>query len=465
MPIVDWTMSTGEYIGRMKELDLNVKIGLDKPIPHNDGAIGRPSLYQRLLSNDYLRNNILVLAGSFVGGVCNLLLHPVLSRQLGPIGYGTVASLLNLLGILLLPVQFISTVVVKYSSSLSAGGQLAQLNDLVRRLTAILLPIGAVITVILIAANKFFATSLRLPQQGIVFLAITFLVAFVSQVNGGALQGLQRFGWVSSLNVLATVTRLILASALVFLGFGVNGAILGVVLSVVFGYLISFLPLRHLLSGARSPSGSLRSLWSYSITAIIASGSITLLMNVDTIMAKAYLPGTEAGLYAALATAGKLVLFISSSIVVVMLPKVAALHQRDENTTQVVLQSLLGMLVLSAGAEFIFLVVPSLVIRYMFGYKFVAVSGQLAWYGLAMLMFALAQPLGTYFLAIGNRLYGFVVLACCAIQGVLIVLRHGTLIQIVQAVIVSHTLLFVLLVGLFVLYDSPRGRRLRTATA
>jgi len=101
----------------------------------------------------------------------------------------------------------------------------------------------------------------------------------------------------------------------------------------------------------------------------------------------------------------------------------------------------------------------------MFGYKFVAVSGQLAWYGLAMLMFALAQPLGTYFLAIGNRLYGIVVLACCAVQAALIVLRHGTLIQIVQAVIVSHTLLFVLLVGLFVLYDVPRSRRLRTAAA
>ncbi len=438
---------------------------MEEMVSSNNAVMMRAPLYRRLIGSDYLRNNILLLIGSFVSGTCNLLLHPVLSRQLGPDGYGTVSSLLALLGILLLPIQFISTTVVKYASSLSAVGQTAQLNDLVRRLTALLLPVGVLITLGLVALSGLLSASLHLPTQGIIIMAGAFVVALGAQVNGGAVQGLERFGWVSSLGVLSTVLRFILAGALVFLGFGVSGAMLGVILSVVLSYLISFWPLRGLLRGGRLPSGSLRSLGSYSLTAVIAGGSTTLLMSVDTIMAKAYLSSENAGLYAALATIGKLVLFVSSSIVVVMLPRVAALHHREESATHVVTQSLVGMLALSAVAEVVFFAVPALIIRVMFGAQYVGVSGQLAWYGLAMLMFALAQPLGTYFLAIGNRLYALVILACCAVQAILVVLRHDTINQIVQAVIVSHTLLFVALFVMYAIYAMPRNWRVRAAAS
>jgi len=444
------------------KVDTKVMTNNTNTVFGNEAMVVRPRLYQRLIRSNYLRNNVLLLAGGFLSGVCNLLLHPVLSRLLGPDGYGTMASMLALLGILLLPIQVVSTVVIKYSSSLTAVGQLAQLNDFIRRLTYILLPSGILIALIVIAASGFISSSLRLPVQGVIILAGAFVVAFAAQVNLGALQGLERFAWFSSLGVLGTVLRFVLASALVFLGLGVNGAILGVVLSIVLGYVISFLPLRALFRGTRLHSGPLRSLWSYSLTAVVAGGSTTLLLSVDTIMAKAYLPAHEAGLYAALATLGKVVLFVSSSILVVMFPRVAALHHRQANTTHVVLQSLLGMLMLSAAVELVFLIAPIVVIRLMFGPDFVAVSGQLVWYGLAMLMFALAQPLGTYFLAIGNRVFALVVAACCVVQAILIVPRHSTINEIVQAVIVSHTMLFILLLALFVFYMS-RNRQLSVA--
>jgi O-antigen/teichoic acid export membrane protein len=190
-------------------------------------------------------------------------------------------------------------------------------------------------------------------------------------------------------------------------------------------------------------------LWSYSILATAAAVGIVVLYSIDTVLAKHFLSEREAGLYAALATIGRTVVLISSSVTTVMFPRVVALYERREPHRFVVVQAMLGVLVLSAVVEIAFYFAPSLMTKLLFGQAFLAIAGQLGSYGMAMLLLAVGGVIINYFLAIGNRPFVLIIFLACALQTGLIVWRHADIAQLVQALIVTNAALVLALLIAF----------------
>jgi O-antigen/teichoic acid export membrane protein len=424
---------------------------LEELKPDDGVTVSQPGLYRRLVTSQYIRQNALLLSANVLTGVVAYLLHPLLAHLLGLVKYGTVASLLALSAVLLTPVQITSAIAGKYASALSATGNLAQFNDLIRRLTAILLPVGIVAALVFTVSSKYIAEFFHLSSsQGVVWLGLVFTVAFASPINLGALQGLQRFGWLAFVTFLPLLLRLVLSAALVLLGWGVDGAVLAIVIANVVTYLVTFEPLRPILRGPRMSIGPLRPVWSYALLAAVAGTGSIFLYNVDTVLARHFLSAREAGLYAATATLGRTVLFVTSSLGIVTFPKVAALHERGERIVGVLLQGLLGALVLSAAVEVVLFAAPALVVRILLGPTFAAIAPLVGWYGLAMLLLAVAGIVMTYFLAVGSRAFVLPLLSCCMLQAALIVVRHSTASQLVQAVVTANAVLVITLLVLIV---------------
>src|SRR3954452_669087 len=118
-------------------------------------VIDRPRVHRRLLASQYLRNNVFLFAAAMLTGFGNYLMHPLMLRLLGVEKYGAVISILTLTGILAVPVPVITIVVTRSASTLSAEGNLAQLNGLARRLMAIMVPAGTCVAVIWAIASGF----------------------------------------------------------------------------------------------------------------------------------------------------------------------------------------------------------------------------------------------------------------------------------------------------------------------
>ncbi len=403
-----------------------------------------------LHANRYLFHNMLLLCTNVLAGIFAYLLHPFLGHVLGIQQYGQVAALIALTVVLTTPTQIISTVAAKYASSLSASGDHAQLNDFIRRLTVIFLVVGVVMTVVFLAGSGYVASFLNLNSpQGVIILGFIFIIEFVTPLNLGTIQGLESFGWFSTMTFLSAFLRLTFSIGFVLLGMGVNGVILGIVVSAVLAYLISFLPLVKVIRGPRAATGSLRGLWSYSALALIAAGGIVALSTIDTVLARHFLNAHDAGLYAALATIGKIVLFVTSSVSTVMFPKVVALHKNGRPHTREALQAILTVLLLSVVAEIPFVLAPGLITRLMFGPAFAAFAVELAPYGLAMLLLAIGQVLMTYFLACGNRSFVIMILSACILQTGLIFWHHADIAQLVSAVITTNAALVFALLSIF----------------
>lgn len=395
-------------------------------------------LCSQLLADKYLYHNLLLFSINILTGLFAYLLHPFLGRMMGIQQYGQVAALIAFSLVLTTPTQIIATIAAKYASASSAAGNYAQLNDFVRRLTIIFVVVGVGITVIFAVVSRYTALFFHLDsQEGVILLGLTFITAFVTPLNLGILQGLQRFGWYATLTFLSAFLRLLLSIGLVFIGLGVNGAMLGLVISALLAYLLSFQPLGEILRGPRISTGSLRSLLSYSLLAGAAAAGTVAFYSIDTVLARHFLSDSEAGLYAALATTGKIILYITSSVSLVMFPRVVALHQKGESQTRVVIQAILGVLLLSALVEIAFSIAPSFTIRLLFGQAFLAIGGQLALYGFAMLLLAIGGVVMNYFLAIGNRPFVLIIFLACILQSVLIVWRHADIAQFVQATMIA----------------------------
>jgi len=264
-------------------------------------------------------------------------------------------------------------------------------------------------------------------------------------LNLGAIQGLERFGWYAAITVLMAFLRVALPVVLVILGFGINGAMLGIALSAVLAYAASFQPLKDVLRGARERMKSTRDVWSFALLAAGAAAGMVVLFSVDTVLARHYLGAHDAGLYAALATIGRTALFITTGLTVVMFPKVVALRERKEPHAYVAMQTLVGALALAGAIEVVLCIFPSMVAKLLFGQAFVAMAGTLPLYGLAMVFLAAAQVLVTYLLALANRTVVLTMFLACVGEAVLIILRHGTISQLAQAVLITDAALLVAL--------------------
>lgn len=406
----------------------------------------RQRFLTRIMSNQYLHQNMLLLVTNVLAGIFAYLLHPFLGRMLSLQAYGQVATFISLSLVLATPTQVISTVAAKYASSLSIGKNYAQLNDFIRRLTLILLIAGIVGTCLYMAASGLIASFFHFDSQfEVILFGVVFVISFVVPLNQGVMQGLQSFGWYALVTLLLALSRLIFAVGFVFFGLGVNGAILGLVLSTLLAYFISFLPLRKVLHGPRVHIGSLRMLGSYAILTTVAATGIVVLYSIDTVLARHFLSASDAGLYAALATIGRTALFVTSGIAIIMFPKVVTLHERGEAHTHVVVQALLGVVGLAAVVEIVFCLAPALLTTVMFGPAFLPIAGLLPLYGIAMLLLAFAQVIAMYFLAIGNRIFVMIIAGACILQIGLIFWYHNTIAQIVNSVLIANIVLVIAL--------------------
>lgn len=428
-------------------------------LPSAAQRLGRLQSNRRLLANIVLTNkdvrqNVFLLVANLLAGLCIYLTHSLLGHLLGPTAYGAIAALLALASLLLIPTHVISTVSTRYGAALSGKRDSPRLNDLVRRLTAILLPAGLVVMIAFIGASGFISTFLRIatPRE-VVIVGLMFAVSFVSPVNIGTILGQQRFSWFAILLVLPVLIRLILAVGLVLLGFGVLGAVAGIVVADILTYIVSFQPLRGLLKGPRSSFGPLGPLMSYSMTtmAVFTMGSV--LSGADTLFAKHFLSMRDAGLYAAIATAGRIVSFMSGSLVVVMFPKFASSYSRGERPTRAVLLTAISACVLCGGVELVFLACPAFVMRTMFGAPFVVIAGQLPWYGAAALIATIAGVFTNFFLSIDYRRVVLPLVLCALIESALFVIRHGSVKELVQNLVLANSVMLAALLALFALYD------------
>ncbi len=387
-----------------------------------------PGILKKLHGDEMLRHGSVMFTASMLTHLLNYLYQVTMGRMLGPEEYGIFGALFAIFYMSSVVSQTIATSTTSFISRLKATGKStgAFISGALRRSGMLGVAIGAGV----LAGSGVLSRLLRVPLEDMRMLALILLLTFLLPVPWGVLRGMKRFVAVGTLNIISAGTKLGMGALLVWLGYGVTGALAGTAL----GLLLALLAGMVLISPHMKGSGggfSFTSFYTYSLPVLVAMVCFSVPANLDVVLAKYFFSAKEAGLYTSASVLGKISFFFPSAIYAVMFPMIAEAHARGESTAGVLLRCLRYALVLSGGVVGFYWAFPGVVVA-VFGSSYAPALPLVLPYSVTMLLFSVSAILLNYHLAIRNTKYVLLFSGFTLLEVILLLLFHATPLQMVQ---------------------------------
>lgn len=402
------------------------------------------SLRRLVSTDDLLHHGGIMALATVVAGSFNYTYQVFMGRALGPEQFGIFGALFAvfyLVNVLGRGIRFCASRFAAEFDSTDPG-LTSFYRGLILRATAfsVLLFAG------LIATSPFIGAFLGIESSLLVLLALTSVpVGLILTANQGALQGLQWFGPLGGYKILLAAVKLTVGVVLVVLGYGVYGAFGAVVLATFLVLAVSTIHLfwRLPIRAVSPVSVDYHRAYRYTVPAAIAGFCITVPGTVDVIIVQHTHPGTQAGLYAAVAVLGKILIFLPLGICAALFPKVSRAYSTGDNQGGVLMRALLYAGGIAASGAVLFILLPELVLGLFFGQAYVGGASLLRWYALAILAFALAIVLLNFELARDRTRYVYVFSIATVFEIGLLWVVADSPVGLAQVILTVNTALFV----------------------
>lgn len=393
-----------------------------------------------------------VIVGSIANNILSFLFSFVIARLLRPTDYATFTACLSLLVVVGVPAGTLQLITARYIA-MWEHGQPKQAAALTRSLGRLALIFGATLSVMLILAAGLVAGYLKLNSLlPIVAVSGILLCSFLGPVYRGVLQGQHRFGQFAIVSACEYAFRLALGTLLVVLGWHAEGALGGVLLGVVSGAALGWWYCRGVVRVGGRSHFPWQAVLRWAMPTLLVQAALSALLFQDTLWAKHFFSDADAGAYAGLATAARLLVYVSGALSTFLFPIVARAHgagRRSRLIPNITLAlTVFGEVVLLAGiTEW-----PTLVLRVIVGNQYIAVSAFLPPLAGALAAYAVIGLLVSYLLATGNRLFWLPVLVAPVAQAALMWTFHTSLAAYVHTM---DGVMGVTMVILLVIYALP----------
>lgn len=380
---------------------------------------------------------VMIVGNNFVN-FGNYIYHLLMGRLLGPASYGDLAAILSIIGILGMIPFSLGLVVVKFVSSAGKKEAISGLATWVERRAFL---VGFAVGGGFLVATPFIRSFLQVQDaRAVAVVAPLFLLSVVTYFNSSSLQGLMRFGRLVSVRVVEVASKVLIGTALVFMGFSVLGALGGMVLGGVLAVLLTHMYLRDHL-GSKEKQPDLGPLIKYAAPVLLMSIATTSLYSTDLVLVKHFFDSHDAGIYASLSMLGRIIFFGAGPIGAVMFPLVSQRQSRGQNYQKIFFYSLVLTSALALVVLTVYWVFPKLAINLLYGSLYLEAAGLLVWFGLFMTLFTLSSLLVSYHLSLGQVSVVVLPLAAAVFQGMGIWLVHDSLFNVIKISIVAAGLL------------------------
>jgi O-antigen/teichoic acid export membrane protein len=343
----------------------------------------------RALRQKLLGGSLTLLAGSGLVGVTNLVYNVATARLLGPSGFAHATAVYTLLMLASAITLSFQVVCAKYVASHETEDEKAAIFT---RLHTRAWMAGVGIGLLLFLFNGTLKTYLNLPNANLISLLALGTAFYIPLgVRRGYIQGIHAFTALAMNFMLEGLTRLGGAYLLIWLGLGVQGAVLASVIAVIASYFLAKPGPR--VKGLRSRSIPIS--FGEGLQAIVFFTGQVVINNFDIVLVKHFFPPPEAGIYAAVSLVGRLVNMCAWSVVNTMFPVSAGTRSSDREARPVLFMSLFLVFLILSVLTLGLWAIPSFLWRTLFGSHFD--SGN---YGsLAALLILYAVSTGIYSLS------------------------------------------------------------------
>ena len=309
----------------------------------------------------------------------NYVYHFVIARMLSPENYGVLMTLFSFFYIFSVPSEALQTIISGYTSRLANND--GKIKSLLLRSMKKAGVVSFLFYILFIPISLFFSYFLSIEFPLFMITGIALFGFFLTPIIRGVLQGKKKFKELGISMNFEAIVKVIMGIGLVYLAKNVYGAVFAVILSIFFGFLISLFFVKNILS-AEKENVRIKGAFSYSWPVFVLFFAIVLMYSLDVIIAKRIFSPEMVGKYAVVSILGKAIFFATNGFGKSMFPISNEKKARHEKR-KVLKKSLIMVSLLCFAALIAFLIFPELIIKILFGSKYIDMAGILIFTGLA----------------------------------------------------------------------------------
>ncbi|MCL5667027.1 MAG: glycosyltransferase [Patescibacteria group bacterium] len=273
------------------------------------------------------------------------------------------------------------------------------------------------------------------------WFAPAIVFGFLAAVDRGFLQGTTHFVLVGTVVVAEALVKLAAAGILAALGLGSRAA-LSLPISMGAAFLLTWFFAAR--AGKRARLANTDSLGKISrrfpkrffVAAVLTGLSSIAFLNFDVILAKHFLSPAEAGQYALLSMAGKMIFYFGSllSVFIITFTSRDEGERKDPNPLFYKLLAWTALFVIAAWAALSLL--GKFIMPLLFGPKAIGILPDLPAYATAVALFTIANAFVVFHLARKQLLFSIASLSVTLMMGLGVWYYHGSIAAIVRTVFI-----------------------------
>jgi len=357
-------------------------------------------LIKGMIKHPLFSGSMIMIIGSNSANFLNYIYHFLMGRLLGPSGYGELVALISFIGLVGMFPGSLSLVITKYISS---STDRKEINNLISWLRLKVLQVSLLVLVVIVIFSSAITSFLNISNSiYLLLIGFYFLFSLPTVLNRSILQGLLKFKEMILSILVENCLKLLVGILLVYLGFYLFGATIGLIVASLVGWYITFHYLKGYIKKNPSIPSNLSQMTLFAIPVILQTIAITSLYTSDVILVKHFFSSHEAGLYASLSTLGKIIFFGAGPIGTVMFPIVSKRYAQGGTYKKIFVYSFIITLLFSLAILIIYWLMPQLAITLLYGSAYLEGSSLLVLFGLFITLFTLSSLIISFNLSLGK---------------------------------------------------------------
>ncbi len=405
----------------------------------------------QIIVHPLISGSAIVFIGSNSANIFNFLFNFSMVRNLSAASYGDVIGLISLITLATMPAAATVPMTINFAARFYAKKEMSQIRGLFFKLSKVLYLVGFVVFISFLVFSSWIGAFFNISNTILIDIAgVIVFVGYISVMHAELLQAKLAFTFLSVVNLIGSVLKYILALFFVFLGFGAFGAMIAFAVSYIVPYLLSFLELRFIFDKKiNSDHISLTKLLSYGGPAAISLYVLTSFITTDILLVKHFFNPKEAGIYAVLSLAGRVIFFLTAPIASVMFPLIVHRHEKKQKYKDIYILAVIFILIPSLALTTVYVFFPEFILILFNQQKnSILITPYLGLFGIFMTIYSLLSVTTNLFLSIGKTKIYIPLVFGGILQVILISIFHRNFLEII---LISISIVSLLLFS-FLLY-------------
>ncbi|MFH1905673.1 MAG: oligosaccharide flippase family protein [bacterium] len=396
------------------------------------------------------KNSALLFVAAMAGNFFQYLFQFFMGRNLSVADFGAMNALFSFGVIISIGTGTISLVITKYIAGFKGKNEFGKIKGIILKSFKYIVPAGIIVSILIFAARFQIMDYYKLEHVSpIIIVSFSFSISCILSLFLAVATGMQRFNYIALSQILGPFSRIGSGALLVWLGFGLNGAILASVVASVTVILILGKVIKDIIKvKIESVKKYKKEMLLFCLPVAMSISFYAVLTMIDMTLVKHYFSADIAGQYAAISVLGKSILYLPGAIVVVMFPMVAEAHTINKNTLPILKKVLLFALLVCSIGIFIFFLFPDFLLRLISRGRYTGNVNLLWIFGLAMLPYALIGIINGFHIARHKISFVIALVIMTIVQVGLICMFHKSLEQVIYVLLICGTLLVLINFGL-----------------